>query len=226
MLKQNLDHEVRDIYKLDKQLSRVWKQIKSTLSEDSIQLIEKYDTELVNLGIAKATRIKQLKIIHSISRKINKNWSDITKNDLDKLVKDIMNEHGDVNGDETESSRDFKKILKLFFRWFKLGSRDYKEVGDPEETRKIRLRKSKDKITRENLLEDQDLEKLLMACGENLRDRAFISAHFEAGMRPEEILSLQLKHVEFDQNGARINVNGKTSPRPIRLVISVSNLAK
>ena len=225
MLKQNLDHEVRDIYKLDKQLSRVWKQITSTLSDDSIQLIEKYDTELVNLGIAKATRIKQLKIIHSISRKINKNWSDVTKNDLDKLVKDIMNEHGDVNGDETESSRDFKKILKLFFRWFKLGSRDYKEVGDPEETRKIRLRKPKDKITRENLLEDQDLEKLLMACGENLRDRAFISVHFEAGTRPGEILSLQLKHVEFDKNGARINVDGKTGARPIRLVSSSPNLA-
>ena len=225
MLKQNLDHEVRDIYKLDKQLSRVWKQIRSALSDDSIQLIEKYDTELVNLGIAKATRIKQLKIIHSISRKINKNWSDVTKNDLDKLVKDIMNEHGDVNGDETESSRDFKKILKLFFRWFKLGSRDYKEVGDPEETRKIRLRKPKDKITRENLLEDQDLEKLLMACGENLRDRAFISVHFEAGTRPGEILSLQLKHVEFDKNGARINVDGKTGARPIRLVSSSPNLA-
>lgn len=224
-MKQNLDHEVRDIYKLDKQLSRVWKQIKSTLSDDSVQLMEKYDTELVNLGIAKATRIKQLKIIHSISRKINKNWNEVTKNDLDKLVKDIMNEHGDVNGDETESSRDFKKVLKLFFRWFKLGSRDYKEVGDPEETRKIRLRKPKDKITRENLLEDQDLEKLLIACGENLRDRAFISVHFEAGTRPGEILSLQLKHVEFDKNGARINVDGKTGARPIRLVSSSPNLA-
>ena len=59
-----------------------------------------------------------------------------------------MNKHGDVNGDETESSRDFKKILKLFFRWVKLGSRDFKEMGDPDETKKIRLRKPKDKITR------------------------------------------------------------------------------
>ena len=203
----------------------MWKQINSTLSPESVQLIENYDTEMINLGIAKATRIKQLKIIHSISRRINKEWSDVTKNDIDKLVKDLMNEYGDINGDETESSRDFKKILKLFFRWFKLGSRDFKEVGDPDETKKIRLRKPKDKITRENLLQEGDLTKLLYACGENLRDRAFIDVHFEAGTRPGEILSLQLKHVEFDDVGARINVDGKTGARPIRLIRSSPNLA-
>lgn len=216
---------MRDIYKLDKQLSRVWKQINSTLSQESIKIIENYDIEMINLGIAKATRIKQLKVIHSISRRINKEWSDVTKNDIDKLVKDLMNEYGDVNGDETESSRDFKKILKLFYRWFKLGSRDFKEVGDPDETKKIRLRKPKDKITRENLLREEDLTKLLYSCGENLRDRAFIDVHFEAGTRPGEILSLQLKHVEFDNVGARISVDGKTGARPIRLIRSSPNLA-
>lgn len=80
---------------------------------------------MVNLGIGKATRTKHLQILLTISRKINKKWSQVTKSDIDRLVKEIMNEYGDVNGDETESSRDFKKILKLFFRWFKLGSREY-----------------------------------------------------------------------------------------------------
>ena len=225
LLKQDLGQEVRDIYKLDKQLSRIWKQINSTLSQESIHMIEKYDAEMINCGIAKATRIKQLKTVQSLSRRINKEWVDVNKNDIDRLVKDLMNEYGDVNGDETESSRDFKKILKLFFRWFKLGSRDFKEVGDPEETQKIRLRKPKDKITRENLLKEEDLTKLLYACGENLRDRAFIDVHFEAGTRPGEILSLQLKHVDFDNVGARINVDGKTGARPIRLIRSSPNLA-
>lgn len=225
MLRQNLGQEVRDIYKLDKHLSRVWNQINATLPLESIQLLEKYDSDMINLGIAKATRIKQLKIINSLSRRLNKDWSDVTKQDIDILVKDVMNEYGDINGDETESSRDFKKILKLFFRWFKLGSRDFKEVGDPDETKNIRLRKPKDKITRENLLKEEDLTRLLHVCGENLRDRAFIDVHFEAGTRPGEILSLQLKHVEFDNVGARIHVDGKTGARPIRLIRSSPNLA-
>ena len=180
---------------------------------------------MINLGIAKATRIKHLKIIHSLSRRINKEWSDATKSDIDKLVKELMNEYGDINGNETETSRDYKKILKIFYRWFKFGSREFKEVGDPPETKSIRLRKPKDKLTRENLLKEDDLTKLLYACGENLRDRAFIDVHFEAGTRPGEILSLQLKHVEFDNIGARIFVDGKTGARPIRLVRSSPNLA-
>lgn len=136
-----------------------------------------------------------------------------------------MSEYGDVNGDETETSRDFKKILKLFFRWLKLGSRSFKEVGDPTETKGIRLKKPKDKITRENLLKEDDRTKLLHACGENIRDRAFIDVHLEAGTRPGEILSLQIKHVEFDNIGARIHVDGKTGARPIRLIRSTPNLA-
>jgi len=224
-LKQNASQEIRDIYKLDKQLVRVWKQIHSELSKKDCITIDNYDTEMVNTGLGKSTRIKHLKLLLSITRKINKEWSQVTKVDISNLVRNIMNEYGDFNGDETETSRDFKKILKLFYRWFKFGSRDYKEVGDPEETRGIKLRKPKDKLTRESLLDEDDLSKLLHACGENMRDRAFISTHYEAGTRPGEILSLQLKHVEFDDYGARISVDGKTGARKIRLVTSTPNLA-
>lgn len=180
---------------------------------------------MVKQGLGKATRIKHLKIFLSLSRRINKEWNSVTKDDIDRLVREIMQEYGDVNGDETETSRDFKKVLKLFFRWFKLGTRDYKEVGDPPETKGIRLKKPKDKITRESLLKEEDLTRLLHACGENLRDRSFIDMHFEAGTRPGEILSLQIKHVEFDKYGAKIHVDGKTGARPIRLIKSTPNLA-
>ncbi|MEM3065495.1 MAG: site-specific integrase [Candidatus Nitrosotenuis sp.] len=224
-MRQNLDQEIRDIYKLDDRAVRVWRLIKSELSPENVELLERYETEMINLGIAKATRIKHLQIMLTITRKINKKWPDVTKPDIDKLVKDVMNQYGDRNGDETESSRDFKKILKLFFRWLKLGSREYKEVGDPPETKGIRLRKPKDKITRENLLVEDDRTKLLNACGENMRDRAFIDVHLEAGTRPGEILSLQIKHVEFDKIGSRIHVDGKTGARPIRLIRSTPNLA-
>lgn len=223
-MKQTLDLQIRDIYKLDSKITRLWTLIKSELSSENIELLEKYETELINTGLAKATRIKQLQILYSITKKISKNWTCVSKTDLDRLVREIMDQYGDVNGDETETSRDFKKILKIFYRWFKLGSRDHKQVGDPQETKGIRLKRPKDKITRENLVTEEDRTKLLHACAENLRDRAFIDVHLEAGTRPGEILSLQLKHVEFDNFGARIRVDGKTGARPIRLVRSVSNL--
>jgi len=49
--------------------------------------------------------------------------------------------------------------------------------------------------------------------------------HAEAGTRPGEILSLSIKHVIFDEYGAIIKVDGKTGPRPIRLVKSTPNLS-
>ena len=39
-----------------------------------------------------------------------------------------MIEYADINDQESNSSYDNKKILKIFFRWFKLGSREYKEL--------------------------------------------------------------------------------------------------
>lgn len=46
-------------------------------------------------------------------------------------------------------------MLKIFFRWFKFGSRELNEVGDPEETKKVKLGKIRDKIAREDLITDE-----------------------------------------------------------------------
>ena len=92
-----------------------------------------------------------------------------------------------------------KKVLKMFFRWYKLGSREFKQVGDPPETKSIKTRPVRDSLSREDLVTESDRIKLLNACGENQRGRAFIDVHSEAGTRPAEILSLQIRHVKFDR---------------------------
>ncbi|NDF25895.1 MAG: site-specific integrase, partial [Thaumarchaeota archaeon] len=93
-------------------------------------------------------------------------------------------------------------------------------------TKHIRLKPVKNKIVREQLITENDLDILLRACIGNQRDKAFLHVHFEAGTRPGEILSLKIKHVKFDQYGAFIHVDGKTGARPIRLVRSVPDLAQ
>ena len=122
------------------------------------------------------------------------------------------------------SSYDHKKILKIFFRWIKLGSRSSKEVGDPQETKGIQLRPVKNNLIREELVTSQDYRALLIAAENNPRVRALISTHFETGTRSGEILSLRLKHVKFDKFGAIIVVDGKTGPRKIRLLKSIPYL--
>lgn len=203
----------------------VKRKITIELSENNSELIEKYDMEMVRQSIAIATRQKHMRTLLSLSRMLQKDWKDVTKSDMDNLVYQVMQRHSDESGKETNYSYDHKKILKIFMRWFKLGSREFSEVGDPPETAHIRMKRVKDKIIREDLLTEDDISRLLHACGENARDRALIDCHYEGGTRPGEILSILIKHVKFDQYGANLHVDGKTGPRTVRLVKSTPSLA-
>lgn len=216
---------VYDIYEYDKQIKAIFRNIERDLSSKTAELIKKYDREMINSSKAKSTRRKHLQTLYVLSKLLNKEWGLVTKEDIDVLVSKIMDQFAEQNGQESNYSYDNKKVLKIFFRWLKLGSREFKEVGDPEETKKVRLGKIKDKIAREDLLTEEDRKKLLGACSNNLRDRAFVDVQFEAGTRPGEILSLKIKHVKFDEYGAVIHVDGKTGARPVRLVRSTPNLA-
>jgi integrase len=203
----------------------VKKRIRSEMSAENVELIAQYDMEMVRQSIAVATRQKHLRTLLGLTRMLRKDWKDVGKDDIEKLVYNIMQNHSDTSGKETNYSYDHKKVLKIFFRWMKLGSREFIEVGDPPETARVRMRKVRDKIIREDLLTEDDISRLIFACGENARDRALIDCHYEGGTRPGEILSLQIKHVKFDKYGATLHVDGKTGPRTVRLVKSTPNLA-
>lgn len=214
-----------DVYEFDKILHRTFSVINRELSRNNVMIITEYDKEMARQSISKAARRIHVQALLNLSRMLQKDWNDVTKKDIDNLVFKIMDSYANERGQETWTSFDLKKVLKIFFRWYKLGSRDYKRVGDPPETRDVILKPVRDRLSREDLVTESDLTRLLHACGENARDRAFIDVHYEAGTRPGEILNLQLKHVTFDEYGAIIKVDGKTGSRNVRLVRSVPNLA-
>jgi integrase/recombinase XerD len=215
----------KGIHDYESRTKWVKRQIESELSKANVELITQYEMEMVRQSISIATRQKHLRTLLGLSRILQKDWKEITKNDVEKLVYEIMQKHADESGKETNYSYDHKKVLKIFVRWMKLGSREFREVGDPPETIKVRMKKVKDKIIREDLLTDDDISRLLHVCGENARDRALIDCHYEGGTRPGEILTILIKHVKFDQYGANLHVDGKTGPRTVRLVKSTPTLA-
>ena len=213
------------IYDYDERIIRTYALIEKELSKEDVDLIRRYDESMITQSLAKPTRHKHLQVILNLSRYLGKSWITCNKEDLRKLVVRLVEEYADDSGQETNTSYDHKKILKIFFRWIKLGSREFQEVGDPDETKWIKPRRVKDKLSREDLLTKDDKTRLLHVCGENLRDRALIDAHFEAGTRPGEILNLKIKHVKFDEYGAILKVDGKTGSRTIRLIESTPSLA-
>jgi len=196
-----------------------------SVSKHSMSLIEKYHRAMITETLSKATISKHIQTLGSLCRMIDVEWKDATKSDLDKLTANIIGKYADDSGQETHTSRDHKKILKIFFRWFKLGSRSFTKVGNPPEIRDVVLKNVKDHIIREDLITKDDISRLLYSCEENQRDRAFLHTHYEAGTRPSEILNLKIKHLKFDNYGAVIHVDGKTGPRTIRLIKCVPDLS-
>ena len=184
-----------------------------------------YDKSMVREALSKAVRTKHLQTVITLSKMLDKNWEDADRKDIDELVFKIMDTYSDEKGQESWSSYDMKKILRIFFRWYKTGSRNKSEGKlDPYEIQGIKMKKVKDKLVREDLVTDEDREKILNACGENQRDRAIIDSHDESGCRPGETLSLRIRDVKIDDYGAKIHVTGKTGARPVRLIRSVPNL--
>jgi len=88
----------------------------------------------------------------------------------------------------------------------------------------IKLRRLKNGKIPENILTQDEIEKLIEACRNN-RDRAIVATFYESGARRGELLEIQLKHVTFDENGAILNIQkGKTGSRRIRLILASSYL--
>ena len=213
-----------EIHQYDMKIEAIYRLIEKELSKDNISLITKYDRHMARQSLAKATRLKHLQIVLNLSRMIKKDWKIVTKDDIDNLVFKVVQTYGDNNGKETNTTYDHKKVLKIFFRWVKLGSREHKEVGDPPETKDVRLRPVKNTLVREDLLTKEDYRKLITASDGNPRVKAFVAVHYEAATRPGETLSVRIKDVKFDKFGAIISVDGKTGTRNVRLLKSIPYL--
>lgn len=214
------------IYNLDGNLKGILRRLQAQTSKENWELIQKYDQDMTSESLAIPTRLKHLNTIYTLNKFYdNKDWKNLTKEDAKSLVAEVNRKYS-PDGQETNTTWDHKKILKIFIRWVVYGSRSFSEVGDPEATKWIKLKKVKDRIAREDLLTQDDLNRLLRVCSHNPRDYALIHVHYEGGTRPGEILNLKIKHVMFDEYGAKIKVDGKTGSRQIRLVESEPSLKK
>jgi 5-bromo-4-chloroindolyl phosphate hydrolysis protein len=64
-------------------------QIERELSSENTTLIKRYDREMVSQSMATATRQKHLRTLLTLSRLLNKNWEEVTKDDIDELVFEV-----------------------------------------------------------------------------------------------------------------------------------------
>ncbi len=59
-----------------------------------------------------------------------------------------------------------------------------------------------------------------------IRDKAMVMTLFESGLRVGELLTMQIKNVRFEQQGAYLSVTGKTGDKVVFVYLSAPLLSQ
>lgn len=204
-----------EIYPLKRMIERELEKIK--LDPYNSETFYRYYHARMAEGIGLVRIVKCLNTLRQISRMLGMPFDSATKEDFVRLVSRL--ESGNLAG---WTKRDYKVILKQFYKWF----RNW-EDGSPPEVRWIKKSgnvENKRPILPKDLLTAEEKTALLNAT-QNLRDRAFLEVLFESGRRPEEILTLHKRDLEFDEMGAKLFVTGKVGNDTVRIISSTPALS-
>ncbi|MCM1988023.1 tyrosine-type recombinase/integrase [Methanococcoides seepicolus] len=87
----------------------------------------------------------------------------------------------------------------------------------------IKTNHRNNKLPEELLTEDE--VKQMIDVANHPRDKTIVAVLYDSGCRISELGNLKFKHIQFDQYGAVITVDGKTGMRRVRLISSVPYLS-
>lgn len=184
------------------------------LSEEQRETLRRFDEEKrAGKGNRPTTRLSYLYVLRELALKFPKPYKEITKNDIIVFINDLK-----VSDSTVEL---YKICLKRFFRWlYDLPKHQY-----PKQVDWIEIKARKTKVTKDKLLTEEELKKLIHA-GQSARDKAFVATLWESAFRLGEHLSLKVGSVEPKEYGFDISIQkGKTGTRTIPITITARYLA-
>ena len=206
--------ESSGVYNLDKllndELSRLDNENISDTAKVTIRKFVKYLS--VESNLTEHRQYFYLVRLRVIARQMGVKFLSPEKDDIIDLVETLKNvKTMRGKGYSANTMRDFFRALKRFYTWYDNGK--YLDSVNWIKTKILPSHTEKP----ENVITRDELNRMLYAC-QNTRDKALISLLYDSGCRISELLTLQIKDVEFDECGASIHVNGKTGPRWVRVV--------
>lgn len=193
---------------IDQKLARLKELYKKGKPKSDLDLIISYVRYRRAENLSSDTIVNDLKALIELSKVIKKPMKELTESD----VYDFF----DTLSSRSKATASLYKIkIKGFFKF--IGREDLAKLC------KVKRSISERKLP-EDLLTPEDIE-LLINSAQNLRDRAYIAVLYESGARRGELQELQIKHINFDENGAVITLpKGKTGARRIRIVFAAGYL--
>jgi len=213
-----------DIYNVQNRLENVNKRIESSqrITPHNRELIWKFCDHCRLQGLSTLRVVFYLNRFWNIARLATKNFDEMTKEDVQRLVmalRELRKRNGEPLSERTTA--DHLVAIKTFWKWLKDSENEF-----PPEVRWIKAccRGTHFKLP-DDLPSADDVQKLIDTAT-NARDKAFISMLYDSGGRIGEILSLQRKNISFDESGAVVLMEGKTGQRRDRLILSVPFLSQ
>lgn len=216
------DNVTGDIYKVQNRLENVKKRIESTqrITPRNKELIWKFCEHCRLQGLSNLRVIFYLNRFWNIARLAPKNFDEMTKEDVQRLVmalRELRKKNGEPICERTIV--DHLVAIKTFWKWLKGTENEF-----PSEVKWIKANSRGTSLKLPDELPNADDVQKLIDVATNARDKALISILYDSGCRIGELLTLRIKNVEFDDYGAVLHVNGKTGQRRVRIIHSVLRL--
>lgn len=166
------------------------------------------------IGIAKINRY--LGDLLKFNRLFPKDFKEATKEDIRRIVSIIQQE---------PLSEETKRCFKIMLRRFYCYLRGFEEKGVyPDEVKWMKMELGvKHRKLPEELITEDEAKAIVQACS-TMRDKALIACLAESGCRISEIGIMKIKHIAFEEYGARLSVTGKTGSRKILIINSAQYL--
>lgn len=207
-----------DLHNYQRQFQRQLERIKNTdeMLEDNKESALKFKDYLMSEGIGIPKIDRYLTDLRKFDKLLGKPFKNADKADIRRVIAEI--EQGNL---APESKRTFKILIRKVYKFL----RGIDERGVyPEEVRWINTSiGERHKKLPEELLSDDEIKDIIKNC-KCCRDKALIASLAESGCRVSEIGTLKLKHVSFEEHGARLTVEGKTGMRKILVISSAPYL--
>ncbi len=169
--------------------------------------------------IEKRTCLKYLNNLKVIARFLGKDFDKITEKDMDNFIYTLEDDKLTKKNREfysQETKKDFKVILKKFYKWLFGNNETYPNIIKWLDT-------SSQPVSLPILTEKQ--VKTIIASTQQIRDKAFISILFDLGVRIEEFLNIQLEDIQKTEDGYKVHIQfSKTFARTLPLDKSIPHL--
>lgn len=207
-----------DIYNYKRQFERNLNRIKESkeILKENKKIILKFKDYMLSEGLGLAKINRYFYELMKYDKMLRKPFSKASKDDIRMVVAQL---------EQTDLSAQTKKCFKVLLRKLYRFIRGIDKKGKyPEEVEWISIAVPKNhRKLPEELLTEEEILKIVQKC-ENLRDKTMISTLAESGCRISEIATMKIKHVCFEEYGARLTVNGKTGMRKILVINSTPYL--